>query len=141
MPTVLSNCKNQHAYLPKASTTTALVKAVHSWLVAADAKQPTMVRVCLADMSKAFDQVEHSRLMKTLADLDLCPRLLTWLQSHLTGRAQRVVANGVYSPWAEVTSGVPQGGVILPYLFLLYCTCPLEKHFFRTLWTLAMQMT
>lgn len=117
------------------------VKAVHTWLVAADAKQPTMVRVCLADMSKAFDQVEHSRLMKTLADLDLCPRLLTWLQSHLTGRAQRVVANGVYSPWAEVTSGVPQGGVILPYLFLLYCTCPLEKHFFRTLWTLAMQMT
>lgn len=120
MPTVLSNCKKQHAYLPQASTTTALVKAVHSWLVAADAKQPTMVRVLLADMSKAFDRVEHGRLMQILANLDLCPRLLAWLQSHLTGRAQRVVANGVFSSWAEVTSGVPQGGVISPYLFLLY---------------------
>lgn len=121
MPTVLSQSRNQqHAYLHKTSTTTALVKAVHSWMVAADSKQPIIVRVLLADMSKAFDQVDHSRLMITLANLELCPRLLTWLHSHLTGRVQRVVANGIHSSWIEVTSGVPQGGVISPYLFLLY---------------------
>ncbi|KAK7922180.1 hypothetical protein WMY93_009082 [Mugilogobius chulae] len=132
MPTVLSNCKNQHAYLPKASTTTALVKAVHSWLEAVDAKQPTMVRVLLADMSKAFDRVEHNKLIQTLVNLDLAPQLLIWLQSYLTERTQRVVANGKYSPWTQVTSGVPQGGVISPYLFLLYMSTR-ETHFQDTL--------
>lgn len=50
MPTVLAVCKNQYAYLPKHSTTTALVRAMNIWLTETDSK-PTMVRVLLADMS------------------------------------------------------------------------------------------
>ena len=119
MPTVLDVCKNQYAYLPKHSTTTALVRAMHTWLTETDSK-PTMVRVLLADMSKAFDQIDHGILMQNILDLKLCPSLTAWIHSYITGRRQRVVANGAHSPWIEVTSGVPQGGVVSPYVFLLY---------------------
>ena len=119
MPTVLDVCKNQYAYLPKHSTTTALVRAMHTWLTQTDSK-PTMVRVLLADMSKAFEIIDHGTLMQNMLDLELCPTLTAWLHSYITGRRQRVVANGAHSPWIEVTSGVPQGGVVSPYVFLLY---------------------
>ena len=79
-----------------------------------------MVRVLLADMSKAFDRVDYAKLLQHLSNIDLCPRLLAWLHSYTTGRRQRVMANGTFSPWSEVTSGVPQGGVVSPYLFLFH---------------------
>ena len=56
---MLSECTIQYDYLPKSSTTTALVKATYSWLTATDSINPTMVRVLLADVSKAFDGVDH----------------------------------------------------------------------------------
>lgn len=120
MPTALGECKNQHAYLPGHSTTTALVKATHTWLTQTDSCNAPMVRILLADMSKAFDRVDHAKLLQHLATLDLCPQLLTWLHSYTIGRRQRVVANSIYSTWKDITSGVPQGGVIAPYLFLLH---------------------
>ncbi len=107
MPTVLKECSNQYAYLPKHSTTNALVKNTHTWLRETDSQQPTMVCVLLADMSKAFDRVDHSRLFQHLTTLNLCPQLLAWLFSYTTGRRQRVVANGKSSEWKIVTSGVP----------------------------------
>lgn len=91
---------------------------MHTWLTETDSK-PTMLRVLLADMSKAFDVIDHGILMQNILDLGLCPSLTAWLHSYITGRRQRVVANGAHSPWTEVTSGVPQGGVVSPYVFLL----------------------
>ncbi|KAJ8417503.1 hypothetical protein AAFF_G00223460 [Aldrovandia affinis] len=79
-----------------------------------------MVRVLLADMSKAFDCADHAKLLQHLADIELCPRLLAWIHNYTTGKRQRIKANGTYSPWSEVKSGVPQGGVVSPYLFLLH---------------------
>lgn len=58
--------------------------------------------------------------MQHILNLGLCPSLTAWLHSYISGRRQRVVANGAHSPWIEITSGVPQGGVVSPYLFLLY---------------------
>ncbi|KAJ8344729.1 hypothetical protein SKAU_G00289220 [Synaphobranchus kaupii] len=69
---------------------------------------------------QAFDIVDHARLLQHLVDIELCPRLLAWIHSFTTGRRQRVMANCTYSPWSEVTSGVPQGGMVSPYLFLLH---------------------
>ncbi|XP_066263238.1 uncharacterized protein [Branchiostoma lanceolatum] len=48
------------------------------------------------------------------------PRMVAWIQNYLQGRTQRVVANGKVSEWRVLTSGVPQGGVLSPYLFLLF---------------------
>ncbi|KAJ8381215.1 hypothetical protein SKAU_G00019930 [Synaphobranchus kaupii] len=70
--------------------------------------------------SNAFDRVDHAKLLQHLVDIELCPRLLAWIHSYTTGRRQRVMANGTYSSWSEVTSGVPQGGVVSLYLFLLH---------------------
>uniref|UniRef100_A0A672MW72 Reverse transcriptase domain-containing protein n=1 Tax=Sinocyclocheilus grahami TaxID=75366 RepID=A0A672MW72_SINGR len=85
-----------------------------------NSEQPTMVCVLLANMSKAFDRVDHARLFQHLTILNLCPQLLAWLYSYTTRRRQRVVANGKSSEWKVVTLGVPQGGVVSPYLFLLH---------------------
>ncbi|KAJ8393632.1 hypothetical protein AAFF_G00058510 [Aldrovandia affinis] len=79
-----------------------------------------MVRVLLDNMSKAFTVVDHAKLLEHLVDIELCPRLLAWLLSYTICRRQRATENETYSPWSEVTSGVPQGGVVSPYLFLLH---------------------
>ena len=79
--------------------------------------------VVYLDFSKAFDSVPHGRLLHKLSLCGIQGPLHAWFTDYLTSRYQRVVIDGMFSSWVPVTSGVPQGGILVPFLFLLYVNC------------------
>ena len=72
------------------------------------------------DMSKAFDKVWHEGLLFKLKQNEISGRLLNLLNNYLENRKQRVFLNGCESEWGVIESGVPQGSVLGPLLFLIY---------------------
>ena len=76
--------------------------------------------VAFLDFAKAFDKVPHKRLMKKLKCHGIDGKVLDWIENWLSGRQQRVCLDGARSQWRSVTSGVPQGSVLGPIVFLVY---------------------
>ena len=73
------------------------------------------------DFKKAFDRVPHERLLWKLEYKGgVQGNILKWMKDFLKGRKMRTVLRGKYSSWKEVTSGVPQGSVLAPIMFLVY---------------------
>ena len=71
------------------------------------------------DYAKAFDKVDHQLLLSKLQLYGFHSKIIRWIESFLTNRSQQVIVNGHMSITAPIISGVPQGTVLGPILFLI----------------------
>lgn len=108
----------QHGFLPGRSTVTNLLQCLNMWTDQFDNGTPT--DVIYLDFEKAFDKVPFNRLLLKLEHYGVRGCLLLWIRDFLVKRRYRVRVNGSLSGQHCVGSGVPQGSVLGPLLFLVY---------------------
>ena len=109
---------NQHGFRKSRSCVTQLLDFVHS--IAETLDNGGQTDVLYLDMAKAFDKVSHEKLIYKLEMYGIRNPLLDWFRDYLIGRRHRVIIDDVCSYWKEVHSGVPQGSILGPTLFIIY---------------------
>ena len=115
----------QFGFIKGRSTVTQLLKFLDSCVETI--VNGGVVDTIYLDFSKAFDSVPHRRLLGKLKSYGITGKLLKWIEAFLTDRTQVVKVNGAESELAHVVSGIPQGSVLGPILFIIYINDLLES--------------
>ena len=109
---------SQHGFRPSRSTVSQLLEQYERILEALASKHN--MDIIMLDYAKAFDKINHSILLFKLKKLGISGNIGRWIGNFLLNRTQRVTVDGHLSTPSAVTSGVPQGTILGPVLFLVY---------------------
>ena len=121
---LLTHCKhllydNQHGFLPNKSCTTQLLPFSHD--ISLSLNSCGLIDVVYFDFAKAFDTVSHDIILEKLKyQFNVDGLMLKIIKNYLKGRTQQVLVNGKLSAPLSVKSGVPQGSILGPLLFVLF---------------------
>ena len=125
---MLADC--QHGYCSKRSCNTQLLEVVHDITLAIGNNQP--IDIIFLGFRKAFDSVPHQQLITRLNMRGISGTILNWIRNFLPERQQKVKVGNIFSKTTDVTSGVHQGSILGPIVFIIYindlpdcvsCTC------------------
>ena len=109
---------SQHGFMKKKSCLTNLLHALEE--VTSILDDGDCVDILYLDFSKAFDKVQHQRLLSKMRAMNIDVKVLAWVQAWLSNRSQRVVLNGKASNSIPVPCSVGQGTVLGPLIFIIF---------------------
>ena len=109
---------NQFGFRQQRSTTHAIAQLLNQ--IYTNINKSAITAAVYIDFRKAFDCVQHDKLIQKIATQNIDAPAVCWIKDYLTNRQQRTYANDVYSSFQNITQGVPQGSVLGPLFYIIY---------------------